>query len=192
MENELNKLTFDDFTVLGDMKILEVDEGSNYNLIKKDRRNNFFLTFSEGDDLMTYRGISTNSTMKDVFEKYGAEEILPFDSKNDPILRTVLDNNKNNKDIPENSIDFMGDFKYFHGNERWVEYSYPDYKNKMIYLIRFYFNAYGKVVLVSYFNIDCNFKVIDRRKGIKNTNSFKNNHDLNDFHTQNVTFKFDI
>ncbi len=169
-------LTKDDFTVTG--KTQAVDEASNYNFVNKFGTGMFWWTFSIGDNLTTNRGITIGSTMKEVFKKYCEEEIFDFVPYDDVLFQGTLQLHedeflKQEIDFAEsNKVDFsdinaikkviseqyLGDFKNLNGGEKWVEYSFPDVDTKIIYVLRFYFDSDEKVVLIGFYNIDCNLK----------------------------------
>ena len=169
-------LSKDDFTVAGETQA--VDEASNYNFVNKFGKNMFWWTFTIGDDLTTNRGITIGSTMKEVFEKYTEEEIFDFVPYDDVLFQDILqlhedETLKQEIDFAEsNKVDFsdineikkviseqyLGDFKNLNGGEKWVEYSFPDVDTKIIYVLRFYFDSDEKVVLIGFYNIDCNLK----------------------------------
>ena len=171
-------LTKDDFTVTGETRTVAVDEVSDYNFVNKFGTGSFWWTFSIGDDLTTNRGITIGSTMKEVFEKYTEEEIFDFVPYDDVVFQGTLELHedeflKQEMDFAEsNKVDFgdineikkvisenyIGDFKNFKGGEKWVEYSFPDADTKIIYVLRFYFDSDEKVILIAFYDIDCNLK----------------------------------
>ena len=155
-------LNENDFNLYGDARNGVVDENCDYNLVKRNTKKDiFFQTFSIGDDITTERGISIGSSLDDVFEKYGKEEILSFDKNNDSLLQMTLALHyiKEQNVIAETEEDKLGDFKNFKGNERFIEYDYVEEKNRIINLMRFYIDINDKVILIGYFNIDCNPKL---------------------------------
>ena len=178
-ENKENNSFFvlnkDDFTVTGETRTVAVDEESNYNFVNKFGTGIFWWTFSIGDDLTTNRGITIGSTKKKVFEKYAEEEIFDFIPYDDIVFHDTIHQHENDicdQNLADKMIDFdnicevkkvisdecLGDFKNFRGGEKWVEYSFPDDDTRIIYVLRFYFDSDEKVVLIAFFNIDCNLK----------------------------------
>ena len=176
IDNKDFVLTKDDFTVTGETQA--VDEASNYNFVNKFGKDMFWWTFTIGDDLTTNRGITIGSTMQEVFKKYTEEEIFDFVPYDDVLFQGTLELHedgflKQEMDFAEsNKVDFgdineikkaisenyIGDFKNFKGGEKWVEYSFPDVDTKIIYVLRFYFDSDEKVVLIAFYDIDCNLK----------------------------------
>ena len=176
VDNKDFVLTKDDFTGTGETEA--VDEASNYNFVNKFGKDMFWWTFSIGDDLTTNRGITIGSTMKEVFEKYTEEEIFDFVPYDDVLFQYTLQLHedeflKQEIDFAEsNKVDFgnineikkaiseeyLGDFKNLKGDEKWVEYSFPDADTRIIYVLRFYFDSDEKVVLIAFYDIDCNLK----------------------------------
>ena len=160
-------LTKDDFTVFGETRTVAVDESSNYNFVNRFGNRGFWWTFSIGDDLTTYRGITIGSTKDEVFEKYGEMQLLGFNAQNDYLVyKTLLLHKDKLADIASQCADkseierqklmheATGDFKNIKGDEQWAEYFYVDEELGFIYFLRFYINSDDKVVLIGFYNLD--------------------------------------
>lgn len=152
-KNEL-ALAKEDFTLFGEARTGAVDENCNYNFVDGNGKNLFWHTYSIGDDITTYRGITIGSTIEEVFEKYGEMILLDFNPYNDYLLNNTIllhkDEYDNEKEI---SKDSLGDFRNIVGDEKWVEYHYADEQNEVVYYLKFYFNSDDKVLLIGYYNL---------------------------------------
>ena len=97
---------------------------------------------------LSWKDFTLYGTKRKVFKKYGDNVELPFDPIYDELLKRTISLHSNNGE----RIDNLGDFDNLNGDETYIEYPYEDKTNNTTYLISFYFDVDGKVVLIGYWN----------------------------------------